>query len=140
MNDYLAIFLLATIELWAAVPLGLSLGATPVPLASFVIAGALVGAAVALFFGNALYSLIVKYRKDFGTTGAAGWLVKHGVWAVGLLGPLVLGSTLTAALATSIGMPRGKTYMAIAAGILVWTIAFVALGTWGIAFMKPTTP
>lgn len=130
MSDYLAVFLLATIELWAAVPLGLKLGVTHIPLAASVIAGAMVGAVVALLCGNALYNLIVKYRPDFGTTGAAGWLAKNGVWAVGLLGPLLLGSTLTAALATSIGMPRGKTLTALTAGILVWTITFVWLGAW----------
>ena len=136
MNEYLAVFLLAAVELWAAIPLGLKFGMTAVPLALCVIAGALVGASLALLSGNALYNIIIKYRKDFGQTGAAGWLVKNGVWAVGLLGPLVLGSTLTAALATSIGMPKGKTMLALTAGIVLWTIAFVAAGTWGIQFIK----
>ena len=136
MSEYLAVFLLAAVELWAAIPLGLKFGMTAVPLALCVIAGALVGAGLALLSGNALYKIIIKYRKDFGQTGAAGWLVKNGVWAVGLLGPLVLGSTLTAALATSIGMPRGKTMLALTAGIVLWTIAFVAAGTWGIQFIK----
>ena len=136
MSEYLAVFLLAAVELWAAIPLGLKFGMTAVPLALCVIAGALVGAGLALLSGNALYKIIIKYRKDFGQTGAAGWLVKNGVWAVGLLGPLVLGSTLTAALATSIGMPRAKTMLALTAGIVLWTIAFVAAGTWGIQFIK----
>lgn len=136
MNEYLAVFLLAAVELWAAIPLGLKFGITAVPLALCVIAGALVGASLALLSGNALYNIIIKYRKDFGQTGAAGWLVRNGVWAVGLLGPLVLGSTLTAALATSIGMPKGKTMLALTAGIVLWTIAFVAAGTWGIQFIK----
>ena len=136
MNEYLAVFLLAAVELWAAIPLGLKFGMTAVPLALCVIAGALAGASLALLSGNALYNIIIKYRKDFGQTGAAGWLVRNGVWAVGLLGPLVLGSTLTAALATSIGMPKGKTMLALTAGIVLWTIAFVAAGTWGIQFIK----
>lgn len=136
MGEYLSIFLLAAVELWAAVPLGLKFGVPPVLLITCVVAGALGGAAIALLCGNALYNLIVKYRKDFGQTGAAGWLAKHGVWAVGLLGPLLLGSTLTAALATSIGMPRGRTFAALTAGILVWTIAFVYLGSWGIGILK----
>ena len=137
MGEYVSIFLLATLELWAAVPLGLKLGATPVPLAACVIAGALSGAAVAFMFGDALYKLITRYRKDFGKTGAAAWLVRHGVWAVGLLGPLVLGSTLTAALATSIGMPRGKTFASLTAGIVIWTVAFVWLGTLGLELIAP---
>ncbi|HEY0490283.1 MAG TPA: hypothetical protein VGD30_12265 [Telluria sp.] len=137
MGEYLSIFLLATLELWAAVPLGLKLGATPLPLAACVIAGALFGAVVALMFGDALYKLITKYRKDFGRTGAAAWLVRHGVWAVGLAGPLLLGSTLTAALATSIGMPRGKTFAALTAGIVIWTIAFVWLGALGLELIAP---
>ncbi|MBZ2209280.1 hypothetical protein [Massilia soli] len=136
MSDYLAVFLLAAVELWAAIPLGLKFGMTAVPLAVCVIAGAFAGASIALLSGNALYKIIIQYRKDFGQTGAAGWLVKNGVWAVGLLGPLVLGSTLTAALATSIGMPRGKTLLALTAGIVVWTMTFVAAGTWGIQFIK----
>lgn len=136
MSEYLGIFLLAAVELWAAIPLGLKFGLTAVPLALCVIAGAFAGASLALLSGNALYKIIIQYRKDFGQTGAAGWLVKNGVWAVGLLGPLVLGSTLTAALATSIGMPRGKTMLALTAGIVLWTIAFVAAGTWGIQFIK----
>ena len=136
MSEYLGIFLLAAVELWAAIPLGLKFGVTPVPLAICVIAGAIAGASIALLSGNALYKIIIQYRKDFGQTGAAGWLVNNGVWAVGLLGPLVLGSTLTAALATSIGMQRGKTMLALTAGILLWTIAFVAAGTWGIQFIK----
>lgn len=136
MSEYLGVFLLAAIELWAAIPLGLKFGLTAAPLTLCVMAGALAGAGLALLSGNALYKIIIQYRKDFGQTGAAGWLVKNGVWAVGILGPLVLGSTLTAALATSIGMPKGKTMLALTAGIVLWTVAFVAAGTWGIQFIK----
>jgi hypothetical protein len=130
-----SIFTLAMLELWAAVPLGLQLDVAPATVAAITMAGAIAGTLVAAFAGG-LVNKLVKWRTNDPTKGAAGWLVQQGPWAIGLLGPLLLGATVSAALAASLGLSRRVWLPLLVAGICVWTVAVTLLTVHGFALMS----
>ncbi|MRV74167.1 hypothetical protein GJ700_20875 [Duganella sp. FT92W] len=127
---FLSIFTLAMIELWAAVPLGIKLDVDPVAVGALTIAGAIAGTLVAAFAGGLVNKLLRLRTKD-PTKGTAGWLVQKGPWAIGLLGPLLLGATISAALASSLGLSRRVWMPLLVAGICVWTVAVTVLTVHG---------
>ncbi|MBY0238338.1 MAG: hypothetical protein K2X55_03380 [Burkholderiaceae bacterium] len=125
-----SIFALAMIELWAAVPLGIKMEVDPYLVAVLTIAGAIAGIVVAAFAGGLVNKLLRMRAKD-PTKGTVGWLTKQGPWAIGLLGPLLLGATLSAALASSLGLSRRVWMPLLLAGICVWTVAVTVLTVQG---------
>lgn len=132
-----SVFALAMIELWAAVPLGIKLELSPVTVGALTIAGAFAGAALATFAGGAVNKLL-SWRtrgKDPGK-GTSGWLASKGPWAIGLLGPILLGATLSAALASSLGLARHKWMPLLAIGICVTTVLVTILTVRGFALMQ----
>jgi hypothetical protein len=134
IESFLSVFGLALIELWAAIPLGFHLKLHPVLLAVAASAGALGGAAAAMFVGDRLRRLIFWRKNVKAEAGRMSkWLVAKGPWAIGLLGPLLIGPVFAAGLAGAIGLPRAFSLALLAVGIVVWTIIFVTLGTFGLA-------
>jgi membrane protein YqaA with SNARE-associated domain len=134
IESFLSVFGLALIELWAAIPLGFHLKLHPVLLAVAASAGALGGAAAAMFVGDGLRRLIFWRKNEKAEAGRMSkWLVAKGPWAIGLLGPLLIGPVFAAGLAGAIGLPRAFSLALLAVGIVVWTIIFVTLGTFGLA-------
>lgn len=125
-----SIFALAMIELWAAVPLGIKMEVDPYVVAALTIAGAIAGTVVAAFAGGLVNKLLRMRTKD-PTKGTVGWLAQQGPWAIGLLGPLLLGATLSAALASSLGLSRRVWMPLLLAGICVWTAAVTVLTVQG---------
>jgi hypothetical protein len=130
-----SIFTLAMIELWAAVPLGIKLDVDPVVVAAVTIAGAIAGTLVAAFAGGLVNKLLALRTKD-PTKGTAGWLTQRGPWAIGLLGPLLLGATISAALAASLGLSRRVWMPLLVAGICVWTVTVTLLTVHGFALIS----
>ena len=132
-----SVFALAMIELWAAVPLGIKLDLNPVLVAALTIAGALLGAALATFAGGAVHKMLTwRTRGKDLSKGTSGWLASKGPWAIGLLGPLLLGATLSAALASSLGLARRKWMPLLALGICASTVLVTVLTVRGFAFMQ----
>ena len=132
-----SVFALAMIELWAAVPLGIKLDLNPVLVAALTIAGALLGAALATFAGGAAHKMLAwRTRGKDLSKGTSGWLASKGPWAIGLLGPLLLGATLSAALASSLGLARRKWMPLLALGICASTVLVTVLTVRGFALMQ----
>lgn len=132
-----SVFALAMIELWAAVPLGIKLDLNPVLVAALTIAGALLGAALATFAGGAVHKMLAwRTRGKDLSKGTSGWLASKGPWAIGLLGPLLLGATLSAALASSLGLARRKWMPLLAIGICASTVLVTVLTVRGFALMQ----
>lgn len=129
-----SIFALAMIELWAAVPLGIRMDIDPYAVAALTITGAIAGTVVAAFAGGLVNKLLRMRTKD-PTKGTAGWLAQKGPWAIGLLGPLLLGATISAALASSLGLSRRVWMPLLVAGICVWTVAVTVLTVHGFDMM-----
>jgi hypothetical protein len=134
IESFLGVFGLALIELWAAIPLGFHLKLHPVLLIVAASAGALGGAAAAMFVGDGLRRLMFWRKKEKAEAGRLSqWLAAKGPWAIGLLGPLLIGPVFAAGLAGAIGLPRAFSLALLAVGIVVWTIIFTTLGTFGLA-------
>jgi len=133
-EHFLGVFALAIIELWAAIPLGFHLKLHPALLVAAACSGALVGAAIAIHLGDGVRRLVFWRRDGNARPGRVSrWLTTRGPWAVGLLGPLLVGPVFAAALAGATGMPRARSLTLLAVGIVFWTIAFTTLGTLGLA-------
>lgn len=134
IENLAGVFALAIIELWAAIPLGFHLKLHPALLILAASSGAFVGAVAAMFLGNGVRRLMF-WRKGQ-TTGSgrmSAWLAAKGPWAIGLFGPLLIGPVFAAGLAGAIGLPRALSLALLAAGILLWTVLFSVLGSFGLA-------
>jgi hypothetical protein len=137
IESFFGVFALAIVEMWAAIPLGFHLKLPPVLLGIAVATGALVGAIAAMFAGNGIRRLIF-WRKTEAAQGGrlSKWLATKGPWAVGILGPLLIGPMFAALLAGAIGLPRVLSLALLATGILVWTVIIVVLGTFGLTVLR----
>lgn len=134
IENFAGVFALAIIELWAAIPLGFHLKLHPALLIVAASSGAFTGAVAAMFLGNGVRRLMF-WRKGETTAGGrmSTWLAAKGPWAIGLLGPLLIGPVFSAGLAGAIGLPRAFSLALLGAGILVWTVVFSVLGSFGVA-------
>ena len=129
-----SVFALAMIEMWAAIPLGLHLKLHPGMLIAATVAGSVIGVVAATFLGETLRKLIFWRKKDQADSGKLStWLTTKGPWAVGLLGPLLIGPIFAAGLAATLGMPRGLSIMLLSGGIVIWTVGFTLLAYFGLA-------
>lgn len=137
IKDMAGVFALAMIEMWAAIPLGLHLKLHPGLLIVATVAGALIGVIAATFLGETLRKLMFWRKKDQVESGRLStWLTTKGPWAVGLLGPLLIGPVFAAGLAATLGMPRRLSIALLAAGIVVWTVSFTLLGFFGLSAFR----
>ncbi|MBQ5939989.1 hypothetical protein [Massilia sp. AB1] len=137
IESFFGVFALAIVELWAAIPLGIHLKLHPGLLIVAASTGACLGAVIAMFLGNGLRRLMF-WRKSKSKEGGrlSQWLAAKGPWAIGLLGPLLIGPVLSAGLAGAIGLPRAFSLALLAAGIVFWTVSFSMLGTFGLAALR----
>lgn len=119
--------------MWAAIPLGFHLKIAPVLLVFTVAIGSIVGASAGIFAGDAIRRLIF-WRKTASLENGrmSKWLVTKGPWAVGLLGPLLIGPTFAALLAGAVGMPKAFSLKVLVGGILIWTTIITVLGKFGL--------
>ena len=137
IESVFGVFALATVEMWAAIPLGFHLKIPPLLLATTVAIGAIIGASAGIFAGNAIRRLIFWRKTTEMESGRMSkWLVTKGPWAVGLLGPLLIGPTFAALLAGAAGMPRAFSLKALVGGILIWSTIITLSGTFGVAFLN----
>lgn len=137
IESMFGVFALAMLELSAAIPLGLHLKLHPGVLIATAATGALTGAVAAMFLGTGIRRLMFWRKSEKAEGGRMSrWLVAKGPWAIGLLGPLLIGPVLSAGLAGAIGLPRAFSLMLLAVGIVVWTITFTVLGSYGMAALR----
>ena len=120
----LGVFALSLVELWAAVPAGLALGLPPILVWLATVAGALLCIVVVVLAGERLRAWLVS-RLGRGRAREGGRLrriwERYGVIGWGLLGPLVLGAPLAAALGVGLGAPRRGLLLWLGAGVVLWT-------------------
>lgn len=130
----LAVFGIAMLELWAAVPVGIAMGLPAVLVWSATLCGALVGVWIVVFAGDRLREWLVR-RFGHGRASEGGRLrrvwERYGVPGWGLVAPLALGAPLAAALGVALGAPRDRLLLWLGAGVALWTTVLtvmVALG------------
>ncbi|WP_373988065.1 hypothetical protein [Duganella sp. BuS-21] len=137
IESLLGVFALAIVEMWAAIPLGFHQKLPPLLIGVAVIGGSLVGAVAAMFAGNGIRRLIFWRKKEPAEGGRMSkWLVSKGPWAVGLLGPLLIGPLFAALLAGAVGMPRTLSLLLLAIGIVLWTVVIVVGGAFGLSIIR----
>lgn len=136
IKDIAAVFVLAMIEMWAAIPLGFHLKLPPAAMILAIVAGSLIGVIAATFLGETLRKLMFWRKKEREGGGKlTRWLTTKGPWAVGLLGPLLIGPIFAAGLAATLGMPRRLSVALLAGGVVLWTVTFTLLGVFGLSTM-----
>ena len=137
IQSFIGVFTLAMLEMWAAIPLGFHLKLHPGLLILATVAGALVGVVIATFLGDGIRTLIFWRKKGKVESGALSkWLTTKGPWAIGLLGPLLIGPLFAAGLAATLGLPKRSSIGLLAIGIVVWTSIFTLLGAFGLSAFR----
>jgi hypothetical protein len=131
----LGVFALSVVELWAAVPAGVALGLPPILVWLATVAGALVCIVVVVLAGEHLRAWLVA-RLGHGRAREGGRLrsiwERYGVIGWGLIGPLVLGAPLAAALGVGLGAPRDRLLIWLGAGVVLWTTVLTAAVVLGV--------
>jgi hypothetical protein len=131
----LGVLALSFVELWAAVPAGIAMGLPAVLVWAATVTGALLCVAVVVYAGDKLRSWLVR-RLGHGRGGEGGrarrlW-ERYGVAGWGLVGPLLLGVPLAAALGVGLGAPRRKLAVWLGAGAILWTTVLTVAASLGV--------
>ena len=135
----MSVFALAAVELWAAVPLGLAMKLDPVLTGIATASGAVVGVIIVISFGSRVRNWMLKKKKAEqakGTEQKERMIIriwnKYGVAGLGMLGPLLVGAPLGAAIGVSLGVPSPRLLFWMTVGILLWTAGLTVAGVVGI--------
>jgi len=131
-----AVFGLAILEIWAAVPTGIALGVPPPAVWLLSVTGSLVGVAVVALGGASLRVWLGRRRGNL-TVSRRGrlyrvWL-RYGVPGWGLLSPLVMAPAMGTAIGLLLGAPKGKLMGWMSAGVVLWTSCLVIAATVGLS-------
>jgi hypothetical protein len=134
-----AVFGLAVVELWGAIPAGLALQLHPLVVGATAALGAMTGALVVLITGERIRTWLLRLHrgggdKPHGSTYAI-WL-RYGVIGLGLLAPLLIGAPLGAALGVAFGAPRGRLLLWMSTGIVLWSAGLTSAFTLGWAGIR----
>lgn len=133
---------LGAVELWAAIPAGLALQIHPLVTAIVAGTGAMLGVLAVLMLGEGLRSWLKRWHHG-GSDGQHGGVyriwVRWGVVGLGLLAPLLTGAPLGAALAVTVGAPRGRLFFSMALGIAIWSAILTLAGVLGWAAFDALT-
>ncbi|MBE2182420.1 MAG: small multi-drug export protein [Anaerolineae bacterium] len=132
-----SVFGVAFFSLWGAVPVGLALGLSPVIITITCAISYGVGAWLVLFLGEPfrrwLYQRIGHKLPADPNSRTRRLLDKYGAVGLGGIAPVTLGSQLGALLGLMINMPRGRLFVALVIGGLVWSIVFTLAFILGVA-------
>ncbi len=131
----LGVAALSVFELWAAAPAGVAVGLPPILVWLATATGAILGIVVVVLAGEQLRTWLVS-RVGRGRAKEGGrvrrvW-ERYGVIGWGLIGPLLLGAPLSAALGVGLGAPRGRLIFWLAAGVMLWTTVLTLAAVLGV--------
>ena len=135
----LSVFALGAVELWAAIPAGLALNASPVLVGVVAAAGAIFGVLVVVVLGERVRDWVMRRHGDGSQTGRHGlthriW-DRYGVIGLGLLAPLLTGAPVGAALGLALGVPANRLLFWLSIGIALWSIVLTLVGVLGVAWL-----
>ena len=135
----LAVFGLAIVEIWLAVPTGLAFG-LPAPIVwVMTVAGASVSVAVVASAGDSFRGWLLRRRGNDGAprTGRIyGVWLRYGVPGWGLVSPLFMAPPMGTAVALMLGAPKRRLMLWMFAGVLLWTSILVGAGIVGMGFIQ----
>lgn len=135
----LSVFALGAVELWAAIPAGLALNASPVLVGVVAAAGAMFGVLVVVLLGERVRDWVMRRHGDGSQTGPHGFIPRiwdrYGVIGLGLLAPLLTGAPVGAALGLALGVPANRLLFWLSIGIALWSIVLTLVGVLGVAWL-----
>lgn len=135
----LAVFGLAAVEIWFAVPAGLALGLAPWLVWIITIAGSLCGVIVVAVGGDRLRTWLTRRRRGWMVARAGRtyqiW-VRFGVPGWGLASPLLVAPAMGTAIGLLLGAPRGRLLAWMGAGVVIWTSILVVAGMIGVQLVQ----
>ena len=137
--QFLSVFLLSSFELWAAVPAGIALGLSPLLVWLATVSGAMVGIVGVVLAGERLRPwLIARLGRGRAREGGRvrGIWERYGVIGWGLVGPLLLGAPLSAALGVALGAPRGRLVFWLGAGVVLWVTVLTLAAVLGVEAVR----
>lgn len=132
---FITVMGLGIIELWAAIPAGTALELHPLLNGIASALGAIIGAAVVIFFGDRLRQWLLKKKDKKEKNKGRIYRIweKYGVIGLGMLSPLLTGAPLGAAIGISLGASPKRLIIWIITGIVIWTVLLTAISTIGFA-------
>jgi membrane protein YqaA with SNARE-associated domain len=128
------VFLIAMLELWAAIPAGLALQLHPLLVGLTAALGAIVGVLVVMLLGEPLRAWMRRHKGEAEPNTNSRM---HRIWArfgvigLGLLAPLLVGAPLGAVLGLALGAPPSKLLMWLVIGALGWSALITGVITLG---------
>lgn len=121
----ISVLAISTFEMWLAVPAGFQMGLSIFTIITMSVTGSVVGVLAASAFGLQLRK-VFRVQKDLtAKKGVRGWLLKHGVYMIALVGPLVVGATVSALLASGAGYEKSKWLPMLIAAACIWPFFLV---------------
>ncbi|UOE95030.1 small multi-drug export protein [Alkalihalobacillus sp. LMS39] len=139
---YVLVFLLAAapfFEAYGVIPLALIAGLSPIPVIILGLAGNIFTVYLVILFINKIKEWRKKKKGDDEekaptkrTIRAQKLWNKYGLPGLAMIGPLVVGSHLTAFMSLTFGGTKRKTAYWMTASIVIWSITFAILIHFGI--------
>jgi hypothetical protein len=142
ISAVVAVFGLAVVEIWFAVPTGLALGLAPWLVWIITLAGSLTGVAIVAVGGHRVRTWVAARRRGWmaARTGRIyGIWIRFGVPGWGLTSPLLVAPAMGTAIGLLLGAPRGRLLIWMAAGVVIWTTILVIAGAVGVRLIRQTT-
>lgn len=140
---YFLVFLLSALPLFEAyfvIPAGVLGGLNPLVSLAIGLAGNILTVLLAIVFIDQIKNWWARRKKHSEAPSkrsqrADRLFKKYGVPGLAILGPLFVGSHLTAILAVSLGGARKAVFVWVTASIVLWSILFTVLISFGIDLM-----
>jgi hypothetical protein len=135
----LAVFGVAFIEIWFAVPTGLALGLPAPVIWIMTVTGALASVTLVAFTGDGLRGWLLRKRgKDWPDKGGRTYRiwVRYGVPGWGLASPLFMSPPMGTAVALMLGAPRKPLMAWMFAGVALWVTILVSAGLIGVGVIS----
>lgn len=134
------------LEAIVVIPIGIIAGLHPVLVTVIAILGNVATVAVAAWFGERLREWWIKRRRAQGKVvseeqHSKGWgrveriMTRWGLPALAILGPLGLGTQVSALVAVSLGVTARLSFIWVTAGTIAWSVVVAILTVAGLSFL-----
>ncbi len=135
MLEIFTVALLASVEVYAAIPAGFAFGLHPGTIFSASALGGLAGVFVAAFLGHRIRSFFTRYKKVKEEKPKTGMIYriwdKYGVIGLGFLGTMTVGAPVSLAVGVGFNVPLKKLVTWCCIGVLVRCSLFTIIGHYG---------
>lgn len=135
MLEIFTVALLASVEVYAAIPAGFAFGLHPGTIFSASALGGLAGVFVAAFLGDRIRIFFNRNKKVKEEKPKTGMIYriwdKYGVIGLGFLGTMTVGAPVSLAVGVGFNVPLKKLVTWCCIGVLVRCSLFTIIGHYG---------